>query len=317
MNLGVSGNGYYRDHSMNILPDEQTKIYSNRGRKNELSGYFKVNYDINNVTLFGDAQFRYAYFNYDGDVELPNQEWEFFNPKVGAMYNFTDNFNVYGSVGQAYREPTRSDMFGGEDNLVDFVKVTPEEVLDYELGVNYGSKKVNLQANLYYMNFNNEITLLGSLGSYSLQNFGNVEQSYRSGIELDARVNITNNLELNYNGNFSKNKISDQGIEFEPLYTPTLVNNFSIKLHSNRGFIEYQIKNQNESYLDFANENITPSFSVSNVNLGYRFDSFMVKVKINNIFSEEYFTNGYMDGSVRNFYVNAPLSAYLTINYKF
>jgi iron complex outermembrane receptor protein len=317
INVGVSGNGYYRDHSMVILPDGQTDIYSNRGRKNELSGYFKYKYDINKLTLFGDAQVRYVDFNYRGDTPLEVQEWLFFNPKVGATYNFSDNFNVYGSVGKAHREPTRSDMFGGEDNLVEFIDVTPEEVLDYELGVNLQSGDVTLQANLYYMDFDNEITLLGSLGSYSLQNFGNVEQSYRSGIEIDAKVEVTKGLTFNYNANFSKNKISDQGVEFEPLYTPTVVNNVSVKYQKGNSFIEYQMKNHSESYLDFANENITPSFTVSNISMGAEvYKNIIVKLKVNNVFNAEYFTNGYMDGGVRHFYVNAPLSAYFSTTFK-
>ena len=52
INVGVSGNGYYRDHAMIIQPDWNNHLYDNRGRKNELSGYFKYKYDINKVTLF-------------------------------------------------------------------------------------------------------------------------------------------------------------------------------------------------------------------------------------------------------------------------
>lgn len=316
--LGVSGNRYNRRHSSVGIPSFNIDPYDNTGFKNELSSYFKVKYDLNDLTFFLDTQVRYANFTYEGDVELGKQEWTFFNPKVGATYTFNKKVNVYGSVGKSNREPTRSDMFGGDDNLRNFVEVTPEEVLDYELGVNYQYKNLFLQANLYYMDFNNEITLLGSLGSYSLQNFGNVEKSYRSGIEIDARVNITKHLEFNYNANFSKNKITDQGVEFEPLYTPTVVNNASIKLHKGNSFIEYQIKNHSESYLDFANENVTPSFTVSNVNIGVEVaKDFILKLKVNNIFSTEYFTNGYMVDDVRHFYVNAPLSAYLTTSYKF
>ena len=69
------------------------------------------------------------------------------------------------------------------------------------------TNKFKLQGNLYYMDFDNEITLLGSLGSYSLQQFGNVEQSYRSGLELDMIWKVHNEVTLKYNGSFSKNKI--------------------------------------------------------------------------------------------------------------
>jgi iron complex outermembrane receptor protein len=316
-NFGISANKYDREHSMIIFPDANTDIYNNTGFKNEISSYVKGKFDIEKFTLFGDLQIRNATFTYDGGVPLDKQEWTFFNPKFGLSYNYTKNTNFYLSVGKSSREPTRSDMFGGEDNLIEFVDVTPEEVIDYEMGINYRSSNFVIQGNLYYMDFTNEITLLGSLGSYSLQNFGNVETSFRSGIEIDATYNPYKYLTIRYNSNLSDNKIKDGGIEFEPLYTPKVVNNLALNVHNKKSYIEFSAKHHSESYLDFANENVTPAFVVFNSAVGTEFGKFKLKVQVFNIFSTEYFTNGYMDGGVRNFYVNAPLSAYGTVTYKF
>ena len=317
INVGVNANFYERDHSMVVLPDTDFDIYDNTGTKNEVGTYGKVKYDLDVLTLFADAQVRYVTFDYDGDVELVKQTWTFFNPKIGLTYNVSDNFKFYTTLGKAHREPTRSDMFGGEDNLIEFVDVTPEEVLDYELGVNYTSKKFQAQANLYYMDFENEITLLGALGSYSLQQFGNVEQSYRAGLEVDLAWAVHDEVTIKYNGSFSDNSISDQGIEFEPLYTPKVVQNLALNLHKDGVFIEIAGKHHSESYLDFANENVTPSFIIANLTMGVEKEKYGVKLQGINVLSQEYFTNGYMDGGVRNFYVNAPASVYLTVKYKF
>jgi len=317
INVGVSANGYNRDHSMVVLPDTETLIYDNTGTKNEFSAYGKIKYDLDALTLFADAQVRNVNFKYDGDVNLDEQTWNFFNPKIGLTYNVSNNFKLYTTLGKSHREPTRSDMFGGEDNLIEFIEVTPEEVLDYELGINYSSENFSIQGNLYYMDFDNEITLLGSLGAYSLQQFGNVEQSYRAGLEVDLAYKLNNNFTVIYNGAFSDNEIKDQGVTFEPLYTPNVITNLAVQFNKGKIFADFAGKHHSESYIDFANENVTPSFVVFNASLGYVGNKFDVKLKGLNIFNEEYFTNGYMDGGVRNFYVNATASVYLTVKYKF
>jgi len=341
INLGISTNRYDRNHTMSFPLenlDLDFKWYDNTGFKNEYSGYLKVKRDIDILTVYGDLQYRYVTFKYDGDVEMEAQDWSFLNPKVGLMFNLNKETNFYASLGLSHREPTRSDMFGsydrdengkilsyikggglnsGADNLEGLIPVIPERVIDYEVGINQKMKDFTLQGNFYYMDFKNEITLLGSLGSYGLQQFGNVEQSYRMGLELDVAYNLNKNVTLKYNGNLSENKITDQGISFEPLYTPTAIQNLSINLHKNGIFLELSGKHHNESYLDFSNENITPSFVITNALIGIETDSYGFKVSVLNVFNTEYFTNGYMVGGVRHFYVNAPTSAYGTLTYKF
>jgi outer membrane receptor for ferrienterochelin and colicin len=78
----------------------------------------------------------------------------------------------------------------------------------------------------------------------------NVTKSYRSGIEFDIKYNpIFNVIILSTNVNYSKNKIKDNGEEFEPLYTPKLVINQSV-LFNYKGFsINPNWKYHSSSYI--------------------------------------------------------------------
>ena len=136
INVGLSANTYNRTHSSVGIPSFEIDSYTNKGTKNEVSSYAKAEWTLGNFTLFGDTQLRHVVFKYDGNVALDNQDWSFFNPKAGLTYNLNKSNKFYGSVGKSHREPTRSDMFGGEDDLITFNEVTPEEVLDYEIGYN-------------------------------------------------------------------------------------------------------------------------------------------------------------------------------------
>jgi iron complex outermembrane receptor protein len=313
LNIGAHANMYDREHGMAILPLTTERLYTNTGYKNEMSGFLKAGYDIGKLTLFGDAQLRHATFRYDGDVAMDNLEWTFFNPKAGLVYNMCKHWRFYGSVGQSHREPTRNDMFMGEDNLVEYTEVTPEEVVDYELGFGYQGKKFKVKTNGYYMDFKNEITLIGALGSNGLPLMTNVENSFRLGSETEISYQIVKTLKIYNNTNVSYNRITDGGQEFQPLYTPPVVSNTGLMFEYKNFFVGMSAKYHSESFIDFANENVTPSFVLLNADMGVTYNKFTLTGKLVNITNERYFTNGYSDGTQNYFFVNAPLSGYVTL----
>jgi iron complex outermembrane recepter protein len=321
VNLGINGNIYERTHFMNIEDSVEigNEIYRNTGYKYDLSSYLKVGYDINRLTLFSDLQLRNTMFRYDGDYTMDNMSWTFFNPKGGLMYNFTNKINVYGFVGNSHREPTRTDIFVGEDEPTTHIDIKPEEVLDYELGVNLKYNKVVGQFNLYYMDFNNEITLLGALGSNSLPLMTNVENSFRSGVELDLIYKPNDILRFGFNSAYSENKINDGGKLFEPLYTPKLIFNGNVGINDkeDKYSLRLETKYHSESYINWDNTMVTPSFYVFNAQLKISMEKYSLFLRMNNIFDKLYYTNGYADysslGLTEFYFVNPPRNFMITL----
>lgn len=316
-NTGIHGNLYNRQHSMGILPNSEILMYKNTGFKNELSAFMKLTYDINKLTLFGDMQLRYVTFAYSGDVTMPNLNWMFLNPKGGIVYNCNKNVRTYFSIGQSYREPTRNDMFMGEDNLITYTLVQPEQVIDYELGIGYKNNRIDIKSNLYYMDFKNEITLIGALGSNGLPLMMNVGKSFRSGFELlmdyKAIVRDKFSLTVNNNINLSHNRIIDNGNTFQPLYTPSIINNTNVVVRYKQFFIDINGKYNSFAYIDFDNKHITPSYFIMNMDLGYINQKYSLLIRINNMTNKSYYTNGYVIDNTKYFFVNAPTSVYVTL----
>lgn len=316
-NIGIHGNMYNREHGMALLPHVENRLYTNKGFKNELSGFMKAGYDIGKFTLFGDAQLRYVTFEYNGDVVMPDLNWLFFNPKAGVVFNYCRHFRAYASVGMSHREPTRNDMFMGEDNLISYSAVNPEMVTDYEVGFSYLSERFKFKSNLYFMDFKNEITLIGALGSNGLPLMMNVDKSFRSGIEIETSIILLDNengrLALNNNTNLSYNRINDNGMKFQPLYTPPVVSNAELSYKYGPFNLAFTVKYHSSSYLDFSNNYTTPSFIIYGGSIGYTYKDYTISGRVNNITSVQYYTNGYVVDNLRYFYVNAPLSGYITI----
>jgi iron complex outermembrane receptor protein len=334
IDFGVSANTYNRLHTYKF--DEnfeyvENSPLNNEGTKQEFSSYLKVSQQFDNLVLTIDLQERYARFNYDGNVQLNTISWRFFNPKAGFVYNFTNKSNVYFTVGQSFREPTRTNMFSGDDWLIEglFNNVKPEKVVDYEFGVKHTSNKLVLQANLFYMNFSNEILPSGGTAPNSVGNSVSAPNSFRKGVEIDFKYNITKYLTFDYNQSLTYTKFEDivvnntQLDSGQAILTPRNIFNIGLT-YNKKGFLfGVTSKSQSSSYLDLSNQNKIDSFTVLNSVIGYENNNYSILLSVNNITSERYYTNGSMaarDFSIsneRHLFTNPLINSFLTLRYKF
>jgi len=207
--LGVHYNDFSGDHTLDTT---ESQIYENTGFKQTANAFGKIEYRLGHWLLFGDLQLRWAEFSYDGDVDLGSVDWTFLDPKIGARRVLSPQMSVYASLGRAQREPSRMDLLLGEDNATvphDLEAVRPEEVLDLEVGVDLNTPRMALQANLYAMEFTNEIALTGELSEIGLPLRQNVDDSYRRGVEVDLKWMATRNWSLIHSANLSRNRISE------------------------------------------------------------------------------------------------------------
>jgi iron complex outermembrane receptor protein len=207
--FGVHFNDFSGDHTLDI---GGTRIYGNSGEKQTANAFAKVEVQLDRWLLFGDLQARWADFSYKGDVELGSVDWTFLDPKVGVRRSLSPELSLYASVGRAQREPSRMDLLSGEDNATvphDLEAVLPEEVVDFELGLNVDGARFVMQANLYAMEFTHEIALTGELSEIGLPLRRNVDDSYRRGFELDLRWQTTPIWAVVASANLSRNQIRE------------------------------------------------------------------------------------------------------------
>ena len=169
----------------------------------------------------------------------------------------------------------------------------------------------------------NEITLLGAIGSNGLPLMTNVENSFRSGIELDMTLSLFSKKKINLllvnTSSYSYNRINDDGKEFSPLYTPNLIINQGVVIKDSKDRIRvgFDVKYHSESYIDMENTLTTPDFVVLNAQVDYKFyKQHSLSIRVNNITNESYYTNGYAVGTDRHFFVNPPLNFFATLKFK-
>ena len=320
---GLHGNIYNRQHTGSEKALGQ--LYQNNGYKNEISVFTKADYTFKRFTFFADVQYRYVNFNYKGSVALQKLDWHFINPKAGLSATINNNSIVYYSAGYTGREPTRNDMFGGNDDLLAdslgnaiLFNTKPESVLNHELGFRFQKEKVNFNVNLYYMDFQNEIVLDGKFGPNGLALTNNVEQSYRTGLELSISYKISKHFSLINNSSFNYSRITEQTETFSPILTPPIIINQEAIFSKNNFTIALSGRYQHKSFIDFANEEKVNSYFLLNSRVSYNLHGFQCSVFLNNITNAKYFNQGYVDfdGS-KKYFVQAPTNFYASIQYSF
>lgn len=206
--LGLHYNDFAGDHTLDASTG---RAYINTGHKQTANGFAKAELRSGRWLLFGDLQLRWARFAYEGDVELGSVDWTFLDPRIGARYRISPGLSAYASLGRAQREPARLDLLSGEDNATvphDLTAVEPEAVANLEAGIDWSTRTLALRANLYAMEFSNEIALTGELSPIGLPLRRNVDDSYRRGFELDLRWVPSPDWAFTHSLNLSRNRIS-------------------------------------------------------------------------------------------------------------
>jgi iron complex outermembrane receptor protein len=192
------------------------KFYQSTAVKTDFNLFDKLTYALSaRLNGFLDLQYRQiSYYTEGGDRRQRainrHQNWHFFNPKMGLVYQYTGTSNgeggrFYGSISVANREPNRNDMTDAE--LTQLPR--SERLLNTEIGWRGQFKNAVLAANFYHMAYQNQLVVTGNINDVGEQIRVNVPKSYRMGLEIESSINITEGVDLSGNASFSQNKIQN------------------------------------------------------------------------------------------------------------
>ena len=314
---GAAINRYDGDHfgrvmwakQSNNLPQPDYEYYPNTGDKLDYNMYAKANYQFHpNLNGYLDMQYRGIHYTIKGSDDKAgdhvnvDKHWNFFNPKAG---------NAFVSFSVANREPNRDNFTeAGRDE-----RPQHETLYDYEAGYGFGNSRFHVGANLYFMDYSNQLILTGKISEIGEALTSNIKDSYRMGIELTGGVEIARWLDWSGNLTLSRNKIknftesievydadwnflredhNDLGttdIAFSPDIIANSMFNFSWKQFS-ASFNSQFVGRQYIDNTSCKDRSIDPYF-VSDLRVGYVFKPKFMKeialdVTINKLFNEQY-----------------------------
>ena len=229
--IGAAANNYIGHHWGQLeylatpLPEPlpvHYEYYRNAANKIDANAYAKANWRIihraqEKLAIYGDLQYRFVRYslwgiNDETMTALPlTRDYHFFNPKAGLTYQ-NQGHTLSASFAIANRDPSRSNYT--ENIAYDAATGTytgdmpkAETLYDYELGYQYVHPVFTVGANLYFMDYDNQLVLTGEYNDVGNYLTTNVKDSYRMGAELTAAVRPTDWFRWEGNIVISRNKI--------------------------------------------------------------------------------------------------------------
>ena len=331
--LGGGANRYFgkhfghvlwvKEYVGNLVPDHE--YYRNNGAKNDMNIYLKGDYKVTRgVNIYADMQYRHIRYTIGGNNDKWNyndntlqrldvdERFNFFNPKAGISWQMDKSNRLFASASVAHKEPTRNNYTDGK--LYEHPKA--ERLIDYELGYTFAKKIFNAGANLYFMDYKNQLVLTGELNEIGEPLSTNIPKSYRAGIEITAGVALECGFRWNANATFSRNRIKDftevlyDDDTYEkweihhnntPIaFSPDIIasNSFSYEWKGVEASLQSQYVGKQYMSNYGIEEHTLDAYFITNLHLAYSFKlkgvkNITVGATIYNLFNEEYENNGY------------------------
>ena len=331
--LGGGANRYFGKHFGQVLwvkeyigdlkPNHE--YYRNNGAKNDVNIYLKADCRVaKGLNVYADLQYRHIGYKINGCNDKWNdaagalqelaidETFGFLNPKAGISWQIDRNNRMFASVSMAHKEPTRNNYTDGKLHE----RPESERLIDYELGYVFGSRLFKAGANLYYMDYKDQLVLTGELNEIGEPLASNASRSYRAGIELMAAMTLPCGFSWNANATLSRNRIKDfkevlyedetyerweiEHGETRLSFSPEIIMN-NVIAYNRYGFdVSLQSQYVGKQYMSNSEqkEHRLDAYFVSNLRLAYTFKlpktkSITFAATIYNIFDEEYENNGY------------------------
>jgi iron complex outermembrane recepter protein len=308
--------------------------YQAESEKNDFNLYSKLNYFIlPSLNAFVDLQYRtvrYKTAGSDDDLSVysVDDEFNFFNPKIGFTYSINKRDNLYTSFALTHREPNRSDYLDGEE------KPTREQLQNIEMGWRRKTDYYSFEANYYWMHYNDQLALTGEINNVGYPIRANIGKSYRTGLELSGIFILHDKVTLNANATASINRNKDFAIkengEMKKRNTAIVLSpNFiagsqltwmpfrktQVSLLSKYVGNQYldNTENENRKLNGYFTNDIRISYSLSIKGL----EGIELNALINNVFNVSYESNGYVSGTTPYYFPQAGTNFLAMVSVKF
>ncbi len=293
-------------------------FYKQNALKKDFNIYGKINYLINSKSLtYLDLQYRTVHYDFLGKAnngqDAPQSvSMPFFNPKIGFSHKINAKSSIYTTFGMASREPNRNDFVQSSTES----RPKAETLQNLEIGTKYQTQNNYFNANIYLMNYKNQLILTGKINDIGAYNRTNVAKSYRLGLELDGGF-AWKKFDVNANLTLSQNKILDfeeyidnwtTGVQEKRFYkktniafSPDVIASMDFKYNFSKSIsASFLSKYVGKQYIDNTkNElaSLSPYF-INDLRLNYDFSWKKMKnvdfiFQLNNVFNQKYSSNAW------------------------
>jgi len=206
--------------------DHDVRVYSFRAEKAVTSVYGRHLYrDGDRFAVQAGLQMTYRHYRLFDEAFFGRsfrKPYVFLNPRLGITVRPEQALSGYASAALAHREPRLKSLYDGEEAGAGFqprfapnpdgsldvgeALVTPERLVDLELGGRWRGRTSRLNVNVYWMEFWNEIVPSGGLDQFGVPRTGNADRTRHTGLEVEGGMAWTPSLSVFGHATLSRNR---------------------------------------------------------------------------------------------------------------
>lgn len=296
----------------------------NKTTKDNQSVFLQASYSLNSTLLSAGLRHEKVKYAYEetGSATLKEDEkltaWE-----VGVNHQYSEQLSVFANVVSGYQAPDidrffLTDWLTGTTTFNSFIN--PAKHKTFNLGLNHLTANNKLKANIFYSKLTDEI-FFNPLTYVNT----NIDKSYKYGLELQDRWQVTDQLSTSFNYSYTLAKIDkeDEGSgAFNGKKLP------GVSPHVASLGLTYQVTendtvNVNETFRskayainDFENNFSQKQRAYSTTDIGYqhKIDNMALYAQVNNLFDQR---NGLWVGDDAIYPVNFTRTWYVGVRAKF
>ncbi len=239
-------------------------------------GFFAEQFiDVSNFISISAGFFAYNYSNIG---------WKLW-PGIDAAYKFSDNIKIFGSIGQAFRIPTFTELYYKSPANLGNPNLKYEETTNYEIGFSYSEKAIQFQTSIFFKNGKNIIdwARVSQINPWKVENVTNLKTlGYEIGYSHLLNTNVL--------------PISKININYTYLSADRATGNFQSKyvLENLRHQLIFNIDNElpfgiinNWSFIFKDRENLSPQFTMD-TQISFVVQPFNFFLRITNLLNRYY-----------------------------
>jgi len=339
--LEVTVGGDVRDYGAkhygevtNLYPTGATidnPYYSYDSEKLSFSAYLHTIYWLGDrLSIMADLRYLGHRYSFDQAVigafsegHQYDLDYNFIDPHFGVTYKPNQSLMLFANISTGQREPADYDIYDASDHWAipaiddstNEALIKPEYVLDLELGGSYSAGDLTVTANLYYMDFKNE--LIPAYYRYTDADnvfHANAKRSVHSGLELSADYTVNSIVRTKGNVSLASNRFknfvgdslgwagwggtTDYAGKVLPSY-PAVQAWGQIIVGNSDKEIWIEARSIGKQYIDFANTEAVAIKPYNVMNLGFSWrislmkSRVTIKGRVNNVTNSMYETFGY------------------------
>jgi iron complex outermembrane receptor protein len=312
-----------------LISKDWHRYYNYIGEKLITTGFAHFAFEpLEKLKLIADLQYQRVHWSMDQKkighavgYQL-DAEWNFVNPRLGAIYSFSEELFVFANYGKAQREPADDQIIEADDVWNAPQKASAELIHDYELGARYRIRQLEIDLNLYRINYKNEQMKNIDIEQEGEYSYYHSDATLHQGLELEVACQPSSFWTLNLNGSISQH-IFHTGEWKDKIIpnVPCLLLNGSVAVNPTKQMTLFMNSRfVGKQYLDNQNLGTNDAYWLLDIGVRYFFKNVELNFKLNNIMDKLYSTYGYgyeWGGYYAYYWPGATRNGFISISYKF